>query len=104
MGCISGMPSATCSALAQTYSEAIITFGAVTLAALFSAVATMLLSRMVPRDKVSSKDRSRLATWRMFLFGVAYFFLGFSILIFLAGSSASSHNLENATIHCFGGQ
>jgi hypothetical protein len=90
--CISGLPSASCTALAETYSKAIGIFGSSAFSALLG-LAVLIVAQQ-------TFLRLRLSTGYRFL---GYGFLLGAFYFFVAGAIASGGNLREATKQCFFG-
>lgn len=85
VACISGLPSASCTAMAETYALAISDFGAAAFAAFFGAVIAVIRPRFLLRSSLP----------------LSYFFTAIAFLIFLLSALSSAQNIKLATRQCF---
>jgi len=102
--CISGMPTASCTALADTYGSAIVLFGLTALLALFTAACLIAMPLVVDRNinKRAKRDAGRNWAVRLCYAGISITLLG-SVYFFYSTSISGAHNLLAAMQHCYFG-
>jgi len=108
--CISGMPTASCTALAETYGRAIVGFGTTALLGLFivgiGIISPPALSYFRERKKQMRSRVGRInllfqpQTW---LYAIAPTLVVASTLLFAGSSLSASDNLKTAIEHCYFG-
>ena len=109
--CISGMPTASCTALAETYARAILAFGGTGLLALLLAMLAIVMPSWAKylSERAESKQRGWkfFATIDSFQSGLRPVVTWGGLLMitfgFVSGSFSASYNLRAATKHCYFG-
>jgi hypothetical protein len=88
--CISGLPSASCAAMVETYGRAVEGFGATAFSAVLGIAVRMWLE--IAPDSI-----------KVYLKWAAYFLVTCSCAFLLLSTDASLNNIKLATLHCFVG-
>jgi hypothetical protein len=112
--CISGMPTASCTALAETYARAILAFGGAGLLALLLAALAIVMPSWASWDKyLSERAESNRSGSQIFAAinscqsgfrpAVIWGLLLMTTFGFVSGSLSASYNLRAATKHCYFG-
>jgi len=112
--CISGMPTASCTALAETYARAILAFGGTGLLALLLATLAIVMPSWASwAEYLSERAESKQRGWQFFSAIVSFqsglrpaIIWGGLLIItfgFVSSSFSASYNLRAATKHCYFG-
>lgn len=101
--CISGLPSASCAALVETYGRAISFFGATAFGALLTLTYQLIARWRISILEDMSQNFPSSRSIRLLIYGylvIGYVSLAMTIYLFVASSFAGFDNLFIATRHC----
>jgi hypothetical protein len=101
--CISGLPSTSCTALAQTYTSSVIYFGSTALGALFTLSLIFFSRPRILNVKNNGKKIWKPELLINFYRATVFCSLALASFLFVGSSFAGRDNLQDAARHCFQG-